>query len=389
MRLLVGVLVAAVLGCGDNRENPVSPAETPADSTEAAGTDTTAQVSLTPADARAALERRGIAYTADAFLNAAVAGNVEVVQLFVEAGMPVDTNDRGRTALYIAASWGHLEVVEYLVGQGADVDRFALHVAALEGKLEVVQYLIEQGADAWAKYDGATPLDMAKAGSHTDVVAYLESLAADVIRTPGDARAELRSRGINYKADVFREAAQSGNLEVVRLFVLGGMSVNTATSNGWTALHASANGGHLAVVEYLVEHGADVNATTDAGWTALHYAAQYSFSLSVVEYLVEHGADVNATDDDGRTPLHDAARRGDWGMVEYLVRQAADVNATDDDGWTALHYAARAGELSIVRLLVEHEADVNATTDFGWTALDFATSPGHTEVVEYLESVGG
>lgn len=73
-----------------------------------------------------------------------------------------------------------------------------------------------------------------------------------------DARTELAGRGIAYTEKGFRSAARSGDLEVLKLFVEAGMSVNAA-SGGWTALHNAAES-DLEVVKYLVEQGADVDA---------------------------------------------------------------------------------------------------------------------------------
>ena len=130
----------------------------------------------TAAEARAELTRLGIAYTDAAFIDSAGAGNLAVVKLFVQAGMSVDVTRRYSSdrPLYRAAEGGHLEVVKYLVGQGADVDAIesnlvnfgltALHWAAHGGHLSVVRYLVGQGSPVNSVYATGTPLTWAVGG---------------------------------------------------------------------------------------------------------------------------------------------------------------------------------------------------------------------------------
>ena len=182
-------------------------------------------VPLSAADARAELDKRGIAYTDSAFVRAAQLGNWAVVRLFVWAGKSVDASDKygtgalhwaarggllvdvelsvveflvgagadvnargrnGATPLHVAARFGHLSVVEFLVGAGADVHATnhwgvtALHDAAGNGHLSVVQYLVGAGADVNARDNsGDTPRDDAAGRGHTEIVSYFDSLDDD------------------------------------------------------------------------------------------------------------------------------------------------------------------------------------------------------------------
>ena len=62
------------------------------------------------------------------------------------------TDNAGRTCLHVAAASGHYDMVQVLIGQGADLttpDRegwTALHCAASAGFLDVVKLLVESGA---------------------------------------------------------------------------------------------------------------------------------------------------------------------------------------------------------------------------------------------------
>ncbi len=73
------------------------------------------------------------------------------------------------TPLHNASYSGKLDIVEYLIGKGADIDYqkydgwSALHLAAsCSGRLDVVKYLVENGADIYSKNkNNKTPLDVA------------------------------------------------------------------------------------------------------------------------------------------------------------------------------------------------------------------------------------
>ena len=251
--------------------------------------------------------------------------------------------------------------------------------------------------------------------------------------TPEQARAQLESKGIAFTGAAFRLAAQSGNLEVVQLFVQAGMSLEEADDYDWTALSEAAYAGRLETVKYLVGQGANIEARDEDGWTVLMNAAGIANNLSVVRFLVESGADVLAVGDDQRTtawsvamtvgntaiadylksltnagdsvPLSPeeaaaelsrrgiaytdsafvaSAGQGNLGVVKLFVWAGMSVDGKTT-GSTALHVAAAAGHLEMVRYLVGAGAAVNATDSGGYTALHLAVS---LEVVKVLVGAG-
>jgi len=112
-----------------------------------------------------------------------------------------------------------------------------------------------------------------------------------------------------YAPDIdIHDAAEGGNLEVVKQHIADGADVNEKDDSEWTPLHNATLNGHKEIAELLIAKGADVNAKDDTDWTPLHHAARWG-RKEVAELLIAKGGDVNAKDDDGETPLDVAILR--------------------------------------------------------------------------------
>ena len=121
-------------------------------------------------------------------LEAVKAGDLAKVRALVERdpGIVNAKNPGGQTILFAAVSFGRLEIADYLVSQGADVNvRMSfhltpLHVACLRNApLALVRLLAEKGADvnAVAEYSGR-PLDLALDSGNDALIEYLRSKGA-------------------------------------------------------------------------------------------------------------------------------------------------------------------------------------------------------------------
>ena len=67
-------------------------------------------------------------------------------------------------------------------------------------------------------------------------------------------------------------AIDKGDIEMVRILVEGGASVDESDAFGEPPLHAAINQGHNGMVSLLLEAGADVDAKNAFGDPALHRA---------------------------------------------------------------------------------------------------------------------
>jgi hypothetical protein len=128
---------------------------------------------------------------ADKLLAAATAGDLGGVRALLEGPdeVPVNTarDDKGRTALVLAAQQGHCELVKLLLDLGAhihgrdDTGTTALIWAADAGHCEVVQLLLGRGAYVHSRDDtGVTALMKAVSSAHRETANLLLNHGARV-----------------------------------------------------------------------------------------------------------------------------------------------------------------------------------------------------------------
>jgi len=163
---------------------------------------------------------------------AAENGNLDIFKLLVDNGANIGDDDYGKTALMYAAGRGHPDIVRYLVdekkvnvNQPDDDGKTPLMYAAESGNPEVFHYLIEKGVDisAASKKVGSV-LPHAAAGDNPSILQYCleKNPQADI----DEAREYYNGR------TALMLAAQSGNLEGVKLLVGKGAKINKIDNNG-------------------------------------------------------------------------------------------------------------------------------------------------------------
>ena len=111
-------------------------------------------------------------------------------------------------------------------------------------------------------------------------------------------------------------AAQTGNLECVKMLINAGANPNDIANDDVTALMFAGEQGYYQCVDALIEAGADVNVIDCYGHTALTVETDGIGSVKeshywCMELLVAAGADVNILnyndDNSGYIALWDAA----------------------------------------------------------------------------------
>ncbi len=238
-------------------------------------------------------------------------------------------DDSERTALEIAITNGHADVVEWLADRieeqeykdkasnfnlrSLNKDHKPMMIVAVEkGYEDIVKIMLLRNIDPDVRIDmsisgkGKNPLIVAAENGYTNIVDLL-----------------LTSKGDPDLLKIGR-ARSDPNLQDL---------VNR------TALMYAAQKGHIDIVKLLLNNKADPNKKDKWEDTALILATIEGYE-SVVELLLDYGADPDAKNKDKETALICAACKGYYNIAKVLLEKGAKINIKDKNGKTALDYAA-------------------------------------------------
>lgn len=166
---------------------------------------------------------------------------------------------------------------------------------------------------------GFTPLLLAAERSSLEVVEYLVDKGADLNATAivyfdpnpnlGDSVLDLVT---DYYTPLNFAAGRRDGLNITMYLVQEkGVDIDVKS------LNLAAEGGHLETLTYLIGERPDlINATDNYGDTPSH-AAVYG-GLHVVQYLKKNGADIDAKNNRGQTPLEVALELNKSDIIHFL-----------------------------------------------------------------------
>lgn len=353
---------------------------------------------VTPAQQQKALNRlirrgtvanaQGLDFVEGAFgrtplMNAADAGDTELVELLLTAGADISLQDaNGQTALHLAAASGHVDIVRLLLRAGADVNAqdpsgwTPINQAATVGHAEVVQVLLQAGADTEIPNNGGrVPLQQAAGLGHADVVRVLLTTRVDVNHRSLDGETPIMA------------AVISDNPEIIRMLLAAGANPKARDVSGFNAMDiAIVNGKHNA----LLALGGNEN--TRISRLMVMPNGKAPTKGQALRFLIGNGylqneAQLNEGFIYGFTLLDLAAMKGNTQMVALLLAAGADVNRMDELGRTPLFHACLFGREGTARLLILAGADVNASYG-GISPIELAAANYMFSTVDLLRQAG-
>jgi ankyrin repeat protein len=278
-----------------------------------------------------------------------------------------------------------------------------LHKAVQSGALEVADFLLNHGADidlrapsTWPSTDISSPLLLAAGQGNKAMTELL---------LKHHPRVDIRN---NFDETPLIVAAASGFKAIVELLLAQGADPSLMDHNRKSALHRAIASNRREVVEVLLSKNPKLSAPASGAFTPLHEAV-FAHAPNIAGMLLEKGAAEDDGRSEGQTPLTTAVLLNDETITALLLKHRANPNvrfrsdglkmpsvsgssietpSVQVAGFTPLLVAAYFGRTPLVDRLLKAGAELNAQDASGATALNYAALLSRTETVRALLDAG-
>ena len=343
-------------------------------------------------------------------------GHVEAVKVLLAEVGPANASN----ALEIAVLWRRIDIVSYLLSQGAvvtasvlylaidtaDVDIFKMFIAngisddhltkslahaCRKGNLDFVKILVQlvEGQSGISGDQLTECLQETIDRDHLDVMKFLVELAGQSgIPISDDQLVKcLQVATYNRNLDITQFLVELAGDAAARHLLHDGSSQNGQRQLNRAFFQPLYGGECLKMMTYFVSLDCAkelIEYSDNFGMCVLCEAARGYTNrenvVDVIELLLSKGANVNGV---RASPLKVAITRESEKAFQVLLKNGASLD--ESEATFLLHHAAFQGQLQAVRWLVElFKADIHAKNDSGKAAVQIARENSHDQIVHYF-----
>jgi len=296
--------------------------------------------------------------------------------------------------ILVASRNGNLDEVKHLVKQCPELIYAQynytppIHFAVREGHVELVKYLLDNGAHAprYKIYPFQDSLKtIAEDRNYKEIALLLDQYSNE----PSKQKFKGDNGEIIYNRTAlqleFQEAVDKGSLDKTEKILKEHPEFAKDETYFWGEgiLVFAAKENNRQMIDLLMSYGAKVPAILK--WAQFYYFER----LDGATYMMEKGTNPNTMSWHHVTLLHDMAQKGDIKKAELLIKHGADIDPVEEEYQsTPLGMATRWGHVEMVNYLVAKGADINKAGASWATPLSWAKKKGHPEIEKNLRKSG-
>ena len=242
-------------------------------------------------------------------------------------------DSNGNTMLYFSVDDENLEFTKNLVDIGSNPfirNKFGMSAITLAAELdssEILSYFIKTFSDRIDENNRSEMLANASVYGLTNNVKIMLDAGFNC--------------NLKYRNDPITVwAMQSHSLELLKLLIDRGASINDCNEERQSLLYVASGEGIGEIVNWLLKMKADIEKASNNGCTPLIIASCFDH-INIVEKLLDYGANINNVTDEGSSALLHAIDHGNKEIVEILVNRGANIYQLDKEGNGVVQYLSK------------------------------------------------
>ena len=273
-----------------------------------------------------------VTYQNKTFLYYAVEkGDLILIQRLIEMGANpnINSDKQENSPLNIAIEAKRDDIISYLIKTNSDIkfinkksQKSLLHYSASSGNIELTNYLIEQGLDVNLKdSSGRTPLHYAVISGNNEIVRLLLENDAEI-----DAIDRYGRSALHHAVSLKNDDVMS---DVINLLLSANANPKLFNNSGYCALHEAVLNQNVEAIKLLANNPENTKIVDKRGLNSLHLISENNpneQSLEIVKLLQNSGIDIDAGDENGNPVIVSAIKNNQIKLVETLI----DLNAKTD-----------------------------------------------------------
>lgn len=165
-----------------------------------------------------------------------------------------------------------------------------------------------------------------------EIEEFIEEMTEEFLKLPPERQMDhfidMVKRGIDPNelfsgGTLMHMAAFMNDIQALEVFILAGGDVNVRDEEYEdTPLHIAAWEGNLEIARVLIKEGSSINSLNNSLSTPLHYAV-FNDHLQLVKELIKSGADVSLSTKDGKTAYQISIDKGHNEITKILLENGA------------------------------------------------------------------
>jgi ankyrin repeat protein len=282
----------------------------------------------------------------------------EIFKLMMQTGVDINTImlTNGLTLLMYACYMENLDIVEYLLTDGADINlknknghnilRYIFSLKNTPENMEIIKRIMSHDVSGIIneKIDDLPPfIYILKHKLFNKIPLLIKKGINIIVKDDGDKSSLMY-------------AIESENIEIIKMLIEKGADVHSSDNLGMIPFIFAIQSKNDEIIKLLLRNFGkriQINISDTGSKTPLMYAIE-SENIKLINYLLINGAEINNADIYGMTPLIYAIKSKNNRIIKMLIDKDAEINVADVDSMSPLSYAILNDiDIEIIKLLIE------------------------------------